>query len=248
MAGLMGLHEPSRSAIAAVPLMIEPMAEPRPVLAYVRGSREDLEKGVEQWLPLPDLEYLNTLSADRRRHSFLLGRRAAYKALAASGARDGVTIERGVFTQPVVVSEGRPSLDVSISHAHETGVGLAFPRVFPMAIDIETIDPARHDVMRGQMTDAELEKLSEIECGFDRSVRLTILWCAKEALSKALGCGMTCPMKVMEVDDLAVSDYGVTGTYQNFFQYRFHAMLFGHRQVLAIVMHRHHRLQTGALP
>ena len=50
--------------------------------------------------------------------------------------------------------------------------------------------------------------------------RLTRLWCLKEALSKALRCGLTVPLELLAVGSAEAGPPGLGVTFANFAQYR----------------------------
>jgi 4'-phosphopantetheinyl transferase len=94
-----------------------------------------------------------------------------------------IFIQAGIFQQPVVVS-GKHNLQVSITHCDDFGAALAFPETDPMGIDIERIGPAQRAALERQMTEAEKERMNFLPVAYDMGI--TLLWTAKEALSKVL--------------------------------------------------------------
>jgi phosphopantetheinyl transferase (holo-ACP synthase) len=126
----------------------------------------------------------------------------------------------GVFEQPLVSYLSAKTPGVTISHCNEIAVALAFPTGHPMGVDIERIDPARMITIQSQM--------SPVECGWARSAGAdeitlsTLIWTAKEALSKALTCGLMSPMEILNLSEfypLGSRTWG--GLFQNFAQYKF---------------------------
>ncbi len=199
-----------------------------PVTAFAH-----LEAQADGLLHAQELAYWQHLRALRRRQSFLLGRYAAKRALSAlaPGTEPSqLHIRTGILGQPVV--EGPTSLEVSITHADGVFCALAFPAVHPMGVDVEHLDAHRAEVMRTQCLAGEIAEANAL-LG-DATLAAAVLWTAREALSKALRCGMTCPFELLAVKDLVLDGGLAGGRFQNFGQYRFLSWL-GARDVLTLV-------------
>lgn len=161
-----------------------------------------------------------TLKVTRRIRSFLVGRLAAKQAVAAlTGEKElnGILIQSGVFSQPVVICEKR-NTQVSITHCEDYGMAIAFPEVHPMGIDLEKIDPLKRDVFAGQITAFENTLIVPAEIQYD--VGLALLWTAKEALSKVLKTGLMAPFELFEVAKINFCENFITCYYKNFSQYK----------------------------
>jgi 4'-phosphopantetheinyl transferase len=184
-----------------------------------------------------EIEVFNAFKIHRRQASYLLGRFAAKSALAEHWgqgfAASAVAIAAGVFNQPVV--EGNPGhpAGVSISHSDHLACGLAFPEAHPMAIDVEEVDTSRTHIMLTQMGPYELD-LALAQCA-DIDLAATLLWTAKEALSKALRCGLTCPCELLEIGQLETERGYYVGYFKNFVQYKAMSWLTG-RSVVTLVL------------
>jgi 4'-phosphopantetheinyl transferase EntD len=202
----------------------------------------------DEFLHAEEREAYAALKVDRRRASYLLGRFTAKSALAkcaGAGFRPTQTvIVAGIFSQPVVHGQAARTLGVSISHCDCLVGSVAFPEEHPMAIDVETIDPARTKVMLTQIRPEENE-LARARCG-SPDLAATLVWSAKEALSKALRCGMTCPFELLEICELEACDGGWTGRFRNFAQYKFQTCQRGDTAI-TIVLPKKTEL-GGALP
>jgi 4'-phosphopantetheinyl transferase len=178
---------------------------------------------VLEFLNSSEIAYFAGLRFLRRQESFLLGRYAAKLALQyALQAPDlkAIEIGRGVFEQPLVSYVSAKTAGVTISHCDEVAVALAFPSGHPMGVDIERIDPARMTTIQSQM--------SPLECQWARSAGAeeitlsTVIWTAKEALSKALTCGLMSPMEILNLSELYPLRNRIwEGHFQNFAQYKF---------------------------
>lgn len=172
----------------------------------------------------------------RRKTSFLLGRYVAKQALAVllrECVSANIEIAPGVFTQPIVKFPTPEPVGVSITHAGELACALAFPQMHPMAIDVEQLDPNSLEAMKSQILAEELRpealpQLSEL-------LRCTLIWTAKEALSKVLKCGMMCPFSIFETVELRQHASCYVGYFRNFGQYKFHTWVLKDH-VLTIVL------------
>lgn len=213
----------------------------RAVMAAAGGAAGGaLEATADAWLSAVERERVARAVAKRRRE-FMLGRYAAKSALAVWNHRDSLaafTITAGAFEQPVVQGDG--AADVTLAHTADAAVALAHERGHPMGVDLEAIDLARVEVLRTQVSAAELPAPAGALTG--ETDRLFILWSAKEALSKALRCGLTCPFELLAAADARVDAAGVcAGTFANFGQYQFVAWLAGSR-AFALVCSRNAEL------
>jgi 4'-phosphopantetheinyl transferase EntD len=162
----------------------------------------------------------------RRQSSFLLGRYVAKQALAVllrESVYTRIEIVPGVFTQPIVKFPALDPVGVSITHAGDLAGALAFPQIHPMAVDIERLEPNNLEAMKSQIVAEELRpealpQLSEL-------LRCTIIWTAKEALSKVLKCGMMCPFALLETVQLRQDAACYVGYFRHFGQYKFHTWI-----------------------
>jgi 4'-phosphopantetheinyl transferase len=157
-----------------------------------------------------------------RRLSYLAGRFAARQAVALY-LRDQpdcrFDISSGVFNQPVVRCESSNVPGVTISHTRDVAVAIAHDAGHLIGVDVETIGAARALDMRAWLTGTEQRLVAVIP--WDRATALTALWTAKEALSKALKCGLTVPMSVLEISALvAESSATIQTEFTNFCQYK----------------------------
>lgn len=185
-----------------------------------------------------------SMKFERRRTSFLLGRYAAKKALSCyfdEPDMSTIAILSGVFGQPVVQYLSSSHATLTISHTPQAACAIASPDVHPMGLDLESIDEAKSEVLKSQMTSDELGFLpvtmaSEI-------TGLTIMWSAKEALSKILMCGLTCPFKLLAIRSLDQNEDYYEGEYLNFEQYKFQSWV-TETAVCTVVFPRRTQIET----
>lgn len=176
-----------------------------------------------EFLAPAEAGYFAGLRYVRRQRSFLLGRYAAKLALQCFlKAADPKTIEigRGVFEQPLISYLSARAPDVTISHCDQIAVALAFPSGHPMGIDVEQIDPDRLVAIRSQLSLVERDWARS--AGAQELALSTLIWTAKEALSKALTCGLMSPMEIFNLAQFyPLGDRAWGGHFQNFGQYKF---------------------------
>lgn len=171
-----------------------------------------------------ELVQYERLAVPRRKTSFLLGRYVAKQALAVllrESVYTNIEIVPGVFTQPIVKFPTPEPVGVSITHAGALACALAFPQIHPMAIDVERLDPKNIGAMQSQILPEELR--SEALPQLAELVRCTVIWTAKEALSKVLKCGLMGPFALLETVQLRQDASCYVGYFRHFGQYKFHA-------------------------
>lgn len=156
-----------------------------------------------------------------RRNTYVLGRIAAKQALCdwlGEATPADLLIEPGVFGQPVVRSASQMRPRVSISHCADQAAAVAFGEDHPMGVDIERIDAARAEVIRAKSTAAELALIDRLNLTPPEAA--TLLWTAKESLSKVFATGLMTPLDVYELSEVTVEDGYHVARFHNFAQYR----------------------------
>ncbi len=195
-----------------------------------------------------ELEYFRTLPTERRRRSYLLGRHAAKEALLArAGVDDATRIEivAGVFQQPVVRPGLPEPLGITITHSGRLACAVAFPEQHPMAIDVEDDDPDRTATMASQILPGEFDRARS--AWRHGAPHATMIWTAKEALSKVLRCGLTVPFPLLAVTNLVEHPVSSGGEFEHFRQYRFETWQIG-PTVMTLVIPRLSTLHLDLAP
>lgn len=240
----------------------------RGTLALVSASHyAGLAADCAAFLSPQEAAYHRSLAFERRRMSYLLGRYAAKRAAGAllcepDGRR--LAVVPGIFGQPVLRASagGGLGIGISISHSDEIACAVAFPEEHPMAVDVEGVAADRIPVIAGELTAAE----SALGLGLfpdpsGEALRHTVLWTAKEALSKTLRCGQMTPFAVFETqalarcpatgapvpDDVLFRSDPWQGRYRHFGQYKFRSWA-DDRSVLTLALPRRTELQFALLP
>lgn len=178
-------------------------------------------EGIIAHLHPDERKYYESLRFEKRMRSFLIGRYAAKRAVAALTGETDLTkilVQSGIFTQPIVTLPGHQNIQVSISHCDHWGIALAFPEVHPLGVDIEKIHLDKNEVLEKQMTPIEIELIKTQPDSYE--TMLTVLWTAKEALSKVIKTGLMTPMKVYEINKMEYQDHSFMSYYKNFGQYK----------------------------
>lgn len=176
-----------------------------------------------------ELKKLNDFKYDLRKHSYLIGRIAAKKALTRlTNIQEASSfwIDKGVFEFPVVKGVNKETLQVSISHCGSIGVAVAFPATHPMAIDLEQIDEAKAIDISSQLTSNEHSLDAEP----------IHLFSVKEALSKVLRTGMMIDFKFLAIQKIHQKKATIlVCTFKHFPQYKAIALT-DSSHVLSIVL------------
>lgn len=165
--------------------------------------------------------YYNGLPVDKRRLSYLLGRKAAKTAVAELTAHadlQSIEIGSGVFQFPIVKTAVAQNLQVSISHCDKLGVAVAFQEEHPMGVDIERIDHGKKEVMKTYVSVNETVLIENNQLSV--SAGATAMWTIKEALSKILKTGLTVGGAILEVKTFEKYNEVYISTFRHFIQYK----------------------------
>lgn len=177
--------------------------------------------GVLQHLHPQELSYYKTLTVEKRKKSYLLGRYSAKQAVSAFVGEENpqnILIKQGFFNHPIVISANNQNVQVSISHCEDMGATVAFPEAVPMGIDVEWVDPQKTNVLESQMTEKEKALIKSFPNSYN--AMLVLLWTAKEALSKVLKTGLLTPFHIYEIDYLTANHSCIISNFRNFTQYK----------------------------
>jgi phosphopantetheinyl transferase len=150
-----------------------------------------------------------------RRAEWLLGRIAAKDAVRALLGRDGAEAIYPADVEIAAEAEGRPYVSapwlsepphISIAHKAGRAVALAGARrgFAGVGIDIETIEERRESFVEAAYSSAEQALLAAVPAA-DRALAMTRIWCAKEAVGKALGLALADILCRLEAEDCGES-------------------------------------------
>ncbi len=177
--------EPPEGRFAA----FEGLVKAKGRVSGARASAADVHE-----LAPDEIAALSSRGTARRVADRLAGRVAAKRALAELTGVDAarIRIETASSGAPIAVVPGHPSVAVSISHGDGVAVAVAVQNG-RVGVDRERIAPRTDAFVRDWYTDGEHRR-----CAGD-AVALTVVWCVKEAVQKALGVGMAMHPRAIDV-------------------------------------------------
>lgn len=165
-------------------------SESHPDLGFSASSTEVLSAEERQ--------KFGVLKTDKRRHDWLLGRWTAKRLLqAVIHARHGVTLPLNRVNilpdadgAPLVSINEYAPFTLSISHSKGTAFcGVIECEAWPLGVDIERIEPHSEVFVADYFTTAEVDRINSSPPR-THDVLVTAIWCAKEAVLKALRVGL----------------------------------------------------------
>lgn len=170
-------------------------------------------------MALTDLEQqtYNKYKQSRRKESYLLGRycaKQAIKTLSKNMDFSSFSIISGQFNQPLIRGTGTSGLSISISHSQSYAAAIAFYDSAPFGIDIQTVQSENKKSMLSIGTNSEIELIKET--GWNEESALTLLWCAKESLAKAIKTGFLIAPQNFEISSIKSCNGYVIVSYKNF--------------------------------
>nr|WP_231116781.1 4'-phosphopantetheinyl transferase superfamily protein [Paenibacillus polymyxa] len=169
-----------------------------------------------------ECSYFESLLFQRRKANFMLGRLSAKQAasvLLSEPNLRNISVETGVFGQPLLRATAAPGYQVSIAHCDNIGTAVVFPEAHPMGIDIEKINPGRIKTMESLLTMEERERIAAVRGIEEYSVLVTVSWTVKEAISKILRTGFTASSQVLEINEIRLQGGCFRSTFSHFPQY-----------------------------
>lgn len=171
-----------------------------------------------------------------RSRSYLLGRRAAKAALAVcfpDFSPTDIEVASGVFGQPHIGAGSPVTAEISLAHAHDAAVALVCPAGHPAGVDLEVIDPARVSVVRNSCTPPELDAVQRL--GLPEAAAGFLLWTVREALGKALRCGLAVPFENLAVESVNRREGRYEALFAHFPPFKAHSWVLGDH-ILSIVL------------
>jgi 4'-phosphopantetheinyl transferase len=180
------------------------------------------EQEAAEILEAGELHYFRQVKSNTRRKQFFLGRSVGKKAISLylnENSLKGMEISSGVFRQPFVRYSSLDSPGVTLSHSGDFAIAIAYEPGHIMGVDVEQIDSGRANIFKESLTANEKE--ISIRIGCEQTLISNVMWTMKEALSKAIKCGMTVPLDILEVEQLhLLSDGSFLSRFKHFGQYK----------------------------
>ncbi len=187
-------------------------------LCTVIGTWDDIYSMENDILSSSEKEVFNCFPAQARKHDYLLGRIAAKKALmhiTPSLSPQQIEICNGVFNFPYI--NHNSASQISISHTQNTAIALAHHCAYPFGVDIEHIQSSKIETIKSAITKDEEILVKNTFNNIDEGY--VSLWTLKEALSKALRCGMLIELPLLEITKIFNNSWKVQAEFKNFPQF-----------------------------
>ena len=207
-------------------------------LGLVTGTLTELSSKLD-YLSKNELDIYRSFKHDPRKTSYLLGRISAKTGIQAlTGIIDlsEQSIDTGIFEFPILRSTSVYNTQVSITHCNNIGISIAYPEEHPMGIDLEEIKTESIEILSDQLTQKEMRLSSTLFS--DDSKGFTLLWTAKEALSKVFKTGLMLDFKTLEIDKMTRHGDIWESTFFHCGQYKVLSYFFG-SYVCSLVLPKH---------
>lgn len=172
---------------------------------------------VRDWLRGSELERAAAFKVGHGRRDFLAGRiaaKSALRALAPATSPLDWEIVRGEWHRPLVRGPVG-QLHVTLAHAAGIGLAVAHHSGWACGIDFEPRTRNADEAIASQMSPGEISWAQAAPSPAAQSERWLILWTAREALGKALGCGLMQPERLAPTIDWAPAPHGWTAGFAN---------------------------------
>jgi phosphopantetheinyl transferase/acyl carrier protein len=154
-------------------------------------------------------------AVEKRRHEWLLGRSAAKQAVQSLLERNlgvhlpsaEIEIVPDPYGRPLVRAVGREQLQPSLSIAHSHGTAVALAVLDPGAmvgVDLESLTRRRQDFEAIAFSPDERRLLATLPADLTQEWALR-MWCAKEAVGKALGRGLSAGLLAFHIARFEIS-------------------------------------------
>jgi 4'-phosphopantetheinyl transferase EntD len=154
--------------------------------------------------PLEKL-HIRKIKTEGRLKSYLSGRYVAKQVIATfeQVEKQDIIILNGIFGQPIIRSP-KCNIQVSITHCNEISAAMAFPRCYPMGIDIEIIKNRNRSVFNRLLSMTEIEIFKRLP--YSDCEVVTFFLSVKEALSKVIKTGLDISYTVFEISHIKLVD------------------------------------------
>ena len=170
--------------------------------SFVFKQQEYLEKNKESFLHEREIILYNSFKFTARKKSYLIGRYAAKKALSFlfDEPVNKLYIGNGALGEPLVF--GNINACISLSHSGEYAVACACQSTSNFGIDIELLKNIFDIDTASFFTYEKSHLIDDWKSKYGEGVLKAIMWSSKEALSKALKCGLTISMKTLDISTI----------------------------------------------
>ena len=178
-------------------------------ISIVKCENSPFEK-VKEWLGTSELDRYHSFGSEKRRHQYVIGRIAAKNAIMKLiDVKDPTQIDISNAKDGHPITE---NIEISITHSNNYAAAIAYSTESTFGIDIERINEQRIKTL--SYISLENEQIKQ------DSTQLTIAWCMKESLSKALLCGFSQPFETFRIKNLQqLANNDATTYYATFAHY-----------------------------
>ena len=160
-------------------------------ISIVKCENSPFEK-VKEWLETSELDRYHSFGSEKRRHQYVIGRIAAKNAIMKLiDVRDPTQIDISNAKDGHPITE---NAEISITHSNNYAAAIAYSTESTFGIDMESINEQRIKTL--SYISLENEQIKQ------NPTQLTIAWCMKESLSKALLCGFSQPFETFRIKSL----------------------------------------------
>lgn len=199
-------------------------------------KHEEYSSNLSQYFSLDDMNEINQFTFQNKKHNFYLSRTSS--KLAASQwnptlSLKEIQISNGYFSQPYIRCNQIQNVSISITHCDDIAITASYPEEFLIGIDLEVISEQVLRVITPHLTQNELSLLTK--SSFSQKYLATILWTAKEALSKTLRIGFTSELNLFEIASMTYHSNHYISQFHNFPQFQAYSLLIA-PYVLTIVL------------
>lgn len=182
----------------------------------VINTTDDLLREAHRYLDSEEMNLFHNMKMYKRKCEFLIGRVCAKISVMHLKNLDNpqcIHIDNGYFRQPFINNSAINNCQISISHSEMVGAAIAFPEEIPMGIDLEKIDFSNRRSLISQFTDHEKEEVVQSQ---NDTRMFTLLWTAKEAVSKLLRVGFTSSVSIYEIDKITFDKQSISCSFIHF--------------------------------
>lgn len=163
-------------------------------------------------------EYVHFLKYehDLRKHSFLLGRLAAKKALTShfntKGQDKKYNVKNGLLGEPLL---SESNTNIAIAHTNSYGISIVTDQLFTLGLDIEHLDHMQN-LDSNFYNNNEIKMLIPQTQSKEEKEAQCFIWTAKEALVKYLKTGFTVPFEILEIKSIHLTGDIFVISFKNF--------------------------------
>lgn len=176
------------------------------------------EDGPLDYLSAAEKEQYSGFKYPRRRNSYLLGKLAAKMAVAEEqDDLSEIQVDHGILCQPLVAGSDRK---ITITHCDTLGAAVDYDPRLLLGVDMELVDEKAMDALRRITSKEEEALMKDLGPELAPTHFLTLLWTAKEAMSKVLQTGFTVPTDLFEIKACTRGEQGVISQFKNFPQFK----------------------------